>query len=111
MKQDAFEKIKLIVDLDTLLNHPGFNETFKIHTNASAFQLGSVISHKGKPIYFYSRKLTDSQHRYKLTERELLSIVETLKELKTISLVQKLRIYTDHKNLTCNNFNTGRLLI
>ena len=28
VKQDAFEKIKLIVDRDTLLNHPGFNETF-----------------------------------------------------------------------------------
>ena len=111
VKQDAFDKFKRIVNRDTLLTYPGFNETFKIHTNASAFQLGSVISHKGKPIYFYSRKLTDSQQRYKLTERELLSIVETLKELKTISLVQTLRIYTDHKNLTCKNFNTGRLLI
>ena len=99
MKQDAFDRIKRIVDRDTLITYPGFNETFKIHTNASAFQLGSVISHKGKPIYFYSRKLTDSQQWYKLTEGELLSIVENLKELRTISLAHKLRIYTDHKTL------------
>ena len=37
-EQDAFEKIKQIVARNTLLNYPYFNETFKIHTNASAFQ-------------------------------------------------------------------------
>ena len=58
-----------IVARDTLLNYPDFNETFKIHTNASALQLGAVISHKGKPISFYSRKLTDSQQRYTVTDR------------------------------------------
>ena len=60
---------------DTLLIYTGFNETFKIHTDASAFQLGAVISQKVTPIAFYSIKLTDAQHRYILTEIELLSIV------------------------------------
>ena len=95
---------------DTLLTYPGFNETFKIHTNASAFQLGAVLIQKGKPIDFYSRKLTDAQQRYTVTERELPSIIETLKEFRRILLGHKLRIYTDHKNLTCNFFNTDKLL-
>ena len=64
---------------DTSLTYPDFNETFKIHTNDSAFQLGAVISQKGKPITFYSIKLTDSQRWYTVTERELISVVETLK--------------------------------
>ena len=34
-----------------------------------------------------------------LTEKELLSIVETLKSFRTILLGQKLRIYTDHKTV------------
>ena len=34
-----------------------------------------------------------------------------MKEFRTILLDQKLRIYTDHKNLTYNNFNTDRVLI
>ena len=37
--------------------------------------------------------------------------METLKEIYTILLVQKLKIYTDHKNLTCKNFNTYRVLL
>ena len=60
--------------------YPDFNETFKIHTDASAFQLGAVIIQKGKPIAFYGRKLTNDQQRYAVTETELLSILETLKE-------------------------------
>ena len=51
-QQDAFDKIKWIVARDNLSTYPYFNETFKIHTNASAFQLGAVISQKGKPITF-----------------------------------------------------------
>ena len=73
--------------------------------------LGAVISQKGKPITFYSRKLTDSQKSYTVTEKELLIIVETLKEFRTLLLGQRLRIYTDHKNLTCNNLITDRILI
>ena len=60
VKQDDFEKIKWIMDHDTLLTYSYLNETFKIHTNASNFQLGGVKSQKNKSIAFYSRKLTDA---------------------------------------------------
>ncbi len=32
-----------------------------------------------KPLGFYSKKLTETQQRYPVTEQELLAIVETLK--------------------------------
>ena len=67
VEQNAFEKIERIVDRDTLLTYPDFNEIFKINTNASAFQLGAVISKKGKNIACYIRKLTNSQKRHKVT--------------------------------------------
>ena len=67
VKQYTFNKINQIVLSGTLLTYPDFNETFKIHTDASAFQLGAVISQKDKPINFYSIKLTDSQQRYTVT--------------------------------------------
>ena len=56
VKQDSFDKIKRTVPRNTLLTYPGFNKTFKIHTDASAFQLGAVIHQKVKPITFYSFK-------------------------------------------------------
>ena len=94
---------------NNLLTYPNFNEIFDIHTNASAFQLGAVISHKVKTIAFYSRKFADTQQLYTVTENELISIVETMKEIRTILLGQKLRIYNYHKNLACKIINTDRV--
>ena len=78
--QQAFENIKRIITRETLLMYPDFNQVFDIHTDASKTQLGAVISQNGKPIAFYSRKLNPAQTNYTTTERELLAIVETLKE-------------------------------
>ena len=95
---------------ETLLHYPNFNETFEIHMDTSHTQLGAMISQNNKPIAFYSRKLSPAQTRYTTTERELLSIVETLKEFRNILLGQQLKIYTDHKNLTYKQFNTERVM-
>ena len=82
-----------------MLIFPDFNKVFEIHTDASDYQLGSVISQGKKPIAFYSKKLTATQRNYTVGEREMLLIVDTLNEFPTMLLGHKLRIYTDHKNL------------
>ena len=58
----------------------------------------------------FPQKFVAEQTRYTTTERELLSIVETLKEFRNILLGQKIVVHTDHKNLTCKNFNTERVM-
>ena len=109
-EQKAFETMKSIIGKDILLAYPNFSQSFDIHTDASKTQLGAVISQNGRPIAFYSRKLSDAQTRYTTTERELLSIVETLKEFRNILLGQRIKVYTDHKNLTYKQFTTDRVM-
>jgi hypothetical protein len=110
VEQNAFDTMKRIMARETLLAYPDFNKPFIIHTDASHTQLGAVISQENRPIAFYSRKLSPAQTRYTTTERELLSIVETLKEFRNILLGQRITVYTDHKNLTYANFNTERVM-
>ena len=93
-----------------MLTYPDFSKPFQIYTDASEYQLGGVIMQDGKPIAFFTRKLTKAQKNYTVAEKELLGIVETLKEFRTILLGQTLQVYTDHINLTFKNATTPRIL-
>ena len=68
------------ISRETLLSYPIFNKPFDVHMDASNLQLGAVISQNNKLIAFYSRKLNPAQTRYTTTKKEILAIVETLKE-------------------------------
>ena len=69
VEQKVFDEIKCIVACDTLLIYPDFNKCFDIHTDSSDFQIGAVIIQNGKPIAFYSLKLTGLQTGYTVTEK------------------------------------------
>ena len=97
--ESAFEEVKKMVCQQTLLNYPNWDKPFQIHTDASDYQLGAVISQEKKPIAFFSRKLNSAQKNYTTTEKELLSIVETLKEFRNILFGYPIQVFSDHKNL------------
>jgi ribonuclease HI len=97
--QIAFDNVKATIARDVCLAYPDYSKEFEIYTDASSKQLGAVITQGNKPIAFFSRKLTETQQRYSVTEIELLAIVETLKEFKGMLWGQRLKVYTDHKNL------------
>ncbi len=82
-----------------MLAYPDFSKPFDIYTDASTKQLGAVITQDNRPIAFISRKLSDAQSKYTITELELLAIVETLKEFNGMLWGQRINVYTDHNIL------------
>jgi hypothetical protein len=98
--QQAFDIVKATIAKEVVLAYPDFTKPFEIYTDASTMQLGSVITQGNRPIAFFSRKLSMMQTNYSVTEIELLAIVETLKEFQGMQWGQKIKVYTDHKNLT-----------
>ena len=97
--QKAYDGILQVLARDVTLAYPDFNEEFEIYTDASQRQLGAVITQRGRPLAYFSRKLSLAQRKYSVTELELLSIVETLKEFKGMLWGQRIKVWTDHKNL------------
>jgi hypothetical protein len=97
------------VSQETLLAFPDFEKEFHVYTGASNKQLGAVIMQEGTPLAFYSRKLSSAQTRYTTGEQELLSIVETLKELRDILLGQQAIVHTDHLNILYDKLSNDRI--
>ena len=97
--QKWFDEIKCVIGREV-------NAPFLIHTGASKLHIGAVISQKCKTIAFYSRNMSSSQQNYTTTEKEILYIVAFFKYFRNIILGHQITVNTDHKNLTCNFFNT-----
>ena len=68
-----------------------------IHMDASDYHLEEVISQEGKPINFYSPKLTAPQKRDTVTEKELPNIIKTLKYSCKVFLRQDIKIILNIK--------------
>ena len=107
----TFQKLKDMISTDTMQHYPDPNKPFHVYTDASDYQLGAAIKQNGRPVAFYSRKLSAAQQNYSTIEKELLSLVETLKEFRVwLYGCKDLHLYTDHKNLTYDKLSSQRVI-
>ena len=69
--------------------------------DASSIALGSILTQPGEgdidhPIAFASKKLSDSEHNYNPTKREVLAMVYALQKVIHYLLGQHFKIFTNH---------------
>ena len=81
---------------------PDYSKPFWIDLTANArdVAVGDELSQNGQPVDFYSKKLTPTEARYHVTDREILAIYQACMKWRQYLHVHKYTVYTDYKPLT-----------
>ncbi|POM68721.1 Retrotransposon Polyprotein [Phytophthora palmivora] len=72
--ETAFARMKTAMIQTVELAFPDYSKPFHMHTDASGYQLGAVISQDGRPLVFWSKRCNDAQKKYPANTLELLII-------------------------------------
>lgn len=102
-EEAAFELIKKKLTGSPILSYPIKGNTFILDTDASHFGMGAVLSqiqnNKEHVIAYASKRFSNSELKYCVTRKELLSVYTFIKQFKHYLLGNRFILRTDHKAL------------
>ncbi len=77
-QENTFNMLKDKLTHAPLLQLPDFYKTFELECDASGIGLGDVLFQEGKPVAYFSEKLSESVLNYSTYDKELYALVRTL---------------------------------
>ncbi|CAD7089964.1 unnamed protein product [Hermetia illucens] len=100
----AFDALKTSLSSAPVLHSPDFSKPFAIHCDASQHGIGAVLMQKTEeghevPIAYMSKKLTQPQRNYTVTEQECLAAVEAVRKFRAYVEGTTFEVVTDHASL------------
>ena len=105
-QQAAFEELKEKLTSPPVLAIPNEKDPFRVEADASDFATGGVLLQQQEGVWriiaYRSEALSEAERNYEIYDKEMLAIVQALKEWRQYLLGADLpfEIWTDHANLT-----------
>ena len=101
-KEKAFLTLKHRLTHAPVLRTPDMSREFLVQTDASQRGLGAVLSQTDEngdehPVAYISRKLTPTEEKYAIMEKECLAIIWAIKQWHVYLYGQKFHVQTDHQ--------------
>jgi hypothetical protein len=97
--QQAFDTLKSKLTQAPLPQLPDFNKMFELECDASGFGIGGVLLQCGKPIVFFSEKLSGPSLNYSTLDKELYALVCVLHTWQHYLWSREFVIHLDHEYL------------
>ena len=98
-QEEAFSVLKDKLTHAPLLQLPDFNKTFELECDASGIGLGGVLLQDGKPVAYFSEKLSGPSLNYSTYDKELYALVRTLETWQHYLWPKEFVIHSDHESL------------
>ena len=97
--EKAFQLIKEKLTHAPLLALPNFAKTFEVECDASGLGIGAVLMQEGRPIAYFSEKLSGAALKYPTYDKELYALVRALETWQHYLWPKEFVIHTDHESL------------
>ena len=97
--ETAFEVVKSRLTSAPILVLPDFSQAFELHTDASKVGIGDVLSQNGRPVAFFSEKLSGSKINYSTYDIEFYAVVQAVRHWRHYLFHREFMLYTDHDSL------------